>query len=118
MAAADAASGGLADALFDTTAFDEAEQTLQGILGWTELDYERQKAATQSAKSRRPTITNSVLQHVREFELQARERGTELVTFRRLAEAAGTPQAHEHLRAQLLEVSPDKHRPPLWMVRA
>lgn len=115
--AADAAVDSLASALFDTTSFDEAEESLQQTLGWTELDYEHKKAAKQPLRPRRPSITDSVLEAVRQFATEAHNRGTDFVTFRRLAEAVGAPQAHEELRARLLEITPDRHRPPLWRVQ-
>lgn len=111
-----AAARSLADTLFDTTSFDECEESLQGSIGWTELDYERRKVKTKPHAAPCPRATDSVIDDARQFEREARSRGTDLVTFRRVAEAVGFPQAHVELRDMLLANSPERHRPPLWAV--
>ncbi len=111
-----AIAGALAEILVDTASFSEAEDALRRTIGWTELDYERAKAAATTPSRRLVEVDNGVMQAAHEFESEAAARGTNYVTFRRIAEAVGAPQAHVELRASLTRHSTDRNCPPLWRV--
>jgi hypothetical protein len=114
---ATASKATLAESLFDTTSFADAEEALLERLGWTELDYERSKAKKAGARSVGiTTVDDALLQAVHGFEATASARGTQFTTFRRIAEAVGVPRAHGQLRDSLVRHFPDQDRPPLWQV--
>lgn len=102
--------------LFDTTSIEDAEQTLRRVLGWTELDHERRKAAASTAtrNDTAATVDSTVLDRVRHIEAEAAARNSDYITFRRLAEAAGTPQAHQEVRSRLIRRSPHQYHAPIW----
>lgn len=105
--------------LFDTTSIEDAEQTLHDVIGWTELDHERRKAAA-SASARNGaslTVDSEVLDRVSRIEAEAVARNSDYITFRRLAEAAGAPHAHQEVRSHLLRRSPHQYHAPLWALR-
>ena len=115
--AATAIKATLAESLFDTTSFADAEDALIERLGWTELDYERAKARKAGPRSAgSTTVDDALLQAVRRFEAEAVARGTQFTTFRRIAEAVGVPRAHGQLRESLVRRLPGQNRPPLWQV--
>jgi hypothetical protein len=92
-----AAANPLAAALGDSTTFAEAEQIARDLLGWTELDEERAKATRVKLSPRVPADLETALP---QWEAEARARGVEYVTYRRLAEALGWRDAGA-LRASL-----------------
>jgi hypothetical protein len=115
MPAQDAMRGSVAELLLDTVSFQEAEDTVRQQLGWTELDGERRKAIRMGRSTKPATnVDAEVLRRVATFESEAKSRGTNFVTFRRLAEAVGHGPAYQELRGWLLGNAPNRHRPPLW----
>jgi len=106
--------------LFETTSIEGAEQTLRGVIGWTELDHERRKAAasTPARNGAAVAVDSEVLDRVRRIEAEALARNSDYITFRRLAEAAGAPQAHQEVRSRLVRRSPHQYHAPLWALPA
>ncbi|MFF0445955.1 DUF1152 domain-containing protein [Streptomyces sp. NPDC004609] len=107
----------LARATASTTTLAEAEQLSREICGFSEIDYERNKATwlgTQQAQELDPKAT---LDQVTEFEHQARSRRISHTTFRRLAEALNLHGAQrETLKALLLDSHPEQYAAPLWHI--
>ncbi|UAC02429.1 DUF1152 domain-containing protein [Dactylosporangium vinaceum] len=85
--------------LSGSTSLAQAEQRARDVLGSTELDEERSKAAR--LQRQRPAIPD-VPAALRAFEAEARDRGADYVTFRRLGEMLGQPDmtALRTLRAE------------------
>jgi len=106
--------------LFDSTSIDDAEQSLRDVLGWTELDHERRKAAAGNSgrNGAVSTVDANVMRRVGQVEAEASARNSDYITFRRLAEAAGAPQAHQEVRSRLIRRSPDQYHAPLWALPA
>ena len=109
-----AAVNPLAEALADTTSFAEVEDIARGVLGWTELDAERAKAARTNQTKPIPADLDTALS---EWEAEARARGVEYVTIRRLAEVLGWGDLMK-LRAELAVLQSDRPQLPVWTLRA
>ena len=117
MTVANARVGSITEAILATKGFIEAEDALKLRLGWTELDYEREKAARVNVNAETldaGQIDDAALAAVRAFEQAAVTRGARYTTFRRLAEQ--TQQSHRcpELRAALVAAHPDRLVGPLW----
>jgi hypothetical protein len=115
-----ATDSSLAASIFDTKSFAEAEEALGRLIGQTELEYERHKAHAHSPAHEGTSIKvdSDVMDRVHQVEADAVARGSDYITFRRLAEAAGAARAHQDLRDQLIRRSPGRHHAPLWVVTA
>jgi hypothetical protein len=98
----------LISALRSTTTLDQAEQAVCTILGTSELDYERAKSG--AGKPRQP---KDVIAAALDWCRDARRRGVDFVTYRRLAEALGATDV-ERLRQDLVGQQPDMQAPLLW----
>jgi hypothetical protein len=107
----------LADAISSTTILDDAEQISRKVCGFSEIDYERTKAARSS--SDRPTaITTGVDHTIRQLQADAAHRHVDYLTFRRIAEAADlAPTAAADLRRHLSTTRPEHLAWPLWSTR-
>lgn len=107
----------LARAVASTTTLTEAEGLSREIAGFSEIDYERNKASwlqTRPAESLKP---EAVLRRVTEFEHQARAKNISHTTFRRLTEALDLPGTErDALKHLLLQHHPEQYAPPLWHV--
>ncbi|GAB7043973.1 MULTISPECIES: DUF1152 domain-containing protein [Catenuloplanes] len=97
-------------ALTDTASFTEAEQIAIQILGGTELDIERRKAARPRPRSQ-PSA--AVFDELSMWEETARGRGVDYVTYRRLAEALGHLDLAE-FRTRLVTQHPHQDTGLLW----
>jgi hypothetical protein len=106
----------LAAALPTTSGLDDAERISREVCGFSEIDYEREKAARPD--SSRPVATLESLDPlVSEFEYEAANRGIDFVTFRRIAEALHLPShLAATLRAHLVATRPSHHVWPLWAI--
>lgn len=105
--------------LAEASSLDEAEELTRRVVGFSELDYERLKASQFGQHADTPADLSHVHRRVTEFEAEARSRGVDYVTFRRLAEALGlSPTDADQLRAELIHARPEQYEPPLWSVRA
>jgi hypothetical protein len=97
-----AANSLLAPELTGTSTLDEVERVVRRICGSSEIDLEREKA-TRLLKDPRISITLAELDdRVRAFRAACRSRGSDFVTYRRLAESVRLPaKDYEWMRAHL-----------------
>ncbi len=100
----------LVAALTGSRTFVEAEHAARTLLGKTELDEEREKAARVRPHRGPPDDIETALTR---WEAQARARGVQYVTYRRLAEALGHPDVAT-LRRRLAGRSGQQC--PLWTI--
>ncbi|MFJ4549896.1 DUF1152 domain-containing protein [Streptomyces sp. NPDC088817] len=106
----------LARAIMTTATLDEAEAYSREICGFSEIDYERDKAAQPTEQPPTSLDPDDVLSRLDQFQREARARGVTHTTFRHITEALGLPGSHqrEHLRALLIENRPHQYAAPLW----
>jgi hypothetical protein len=110
------ASNQLASALADSSSLTEAEDVCRDVCGFSEIDYERDKAA-RSNVSKHPQDVAQLDSSVRDFEHDALERGVDYVTFRRIAEAVASATEAPNLRRHLVATRPDHYVWPLWALK-
>ncbi|NEA47388.1 DUF1152 domain-containing protein [Streptomyces sp. SID10815] len=107
----------LARALLTTATLDEAEAHSREICGFSEIDYERAKAAR---REKLPPVTldaDRVLARLDAFAHEARSRGVTHTTFRRLTEALDLSGAQRgELRSLLISAHPERYAGPLWRI--
>ncbi|WP_431965730.1 DUF1152 domain-containing protein [Actinacidiphila sp. bgisy160] len=109
----------LARALVSTSTLEEAEQHSREICGYSEIDYERNKALWLSGRDQAELNPTTVLTELTRFEAGARSHGITHTTFRRLTEALDLPGAQrEELRALLIAKRPGQYTAPLWSIAA
>lgn len=109
----------LARAILDTTSLEEAEQHSREICGYSEIDYERNKAAWLSDQPPAKLDPDAALAQLDQFEAEARSRGITHTTFRRITEALnlnGTQR--QDLRDLLITSRPEQYAAPLWQIPA
>lgn len=109
----------LARAILATVSLDEVEARSREICGYSEIDYERDKAAR--LKEQLPTELDPVVALVQldEFEGRARSHGVTHTTFRRLTEALNlNGSQREDLRQLLIGRRPELYEAPLWHIPA
>jgi hypothetical protein len=102
-----------------TTDFGQVESLVREVCGACEMDYERRKAATLAASPRADADPAGLEQRVLQVERAATGRGSDYITLRRLAEAAGAPRGGEPYaawRAELIARRPHRYVEPLWAV--
>lgn len=118
-AAALADSSPLACALADTTDFEQVEQVVRRICGFTEMDIEREKAASLGQRAPETPGPGELAHRIAVFEQQAALRGIDYVSLRRLAEQIGAPRGpgFEAWRSALIREHPERYVRPLWSVR-
>lgn len=105
----------LARAVMTTETLDEAEAFSREICGYSEIDYERAKAAR--LKGRPPTGIDpeTVFAELDRFEAGARSRGITHTTFRHLTEVLNlSGSQRQALRQLLIRYRPAQHAAPLW----
>ncbi|MCH0562970.1 DUF1152 domain-containing protein [Streptomyces sp. MUM 2J] len=109
----------LARAITATTSLDEVEAHSREVCGFSEIDYERNKATWLKAQ---PPVTLDaaiVLPRLDAFEAEARSRGVTHTTFRRLTEALNlNGSQRDPLRRLLINSRPEQHDTPLWRITA
>ncbi|MEU9555697.1 DUF1152 domain-containing protein [Streptomyces fumanus] len=107
----------LARAIRTTTTLNEIEAHSRAICGFSEIDYERDKAARLRNQPPGALDTEAVLRQLARFESEARARGVTHTTFRHLTEALHLDGAHRgDLRRFLLTSRPEQYAAPLWRV--
>ncbi len=107
----------LARAIMSTTTLDEVETLSREICGFSEIDYERNKALW--LKEQPPTKLNaeSVLRQLTQFEAEARSRGVTHTTFRHLTEVLNLDGSQrDDLRRLLISNRPEQYAAPLWHI--
>jgi hypothetical protein len=108
----------LARAVLTTESLDEVEAYSREICGYSEIDYERNKAAWLKDQAEAELDADSVLSQVDEFEAEARGRGITHTTFRHLTEVLSLNGSHrDSLRQLLVDRFPQQYAAPLWRFR-
>ncbi|MFF9280112.1 DUF1152 domain-containing protein [Streptomyces griseosporeus] len=109
----------LARAVMTTAALDEVEAYARAICGFSEIDYEREKAARLSEQPPMEIDADVVSAQLDRFEAEARRRGVTHTTFRRLTEALNLPGSQrEALRRLVIDSRPEQYEAPLWRITA
>ncbi|MGX1852973.1 DUF1152 domain-containing protein [Streptomyces sp. NPDC055299] len=107
----------LARAILATENLHQAEQHSREICGFSEIDYERNKASWLGNQPTLKLDPEAVDHQLDEFETDARVRGITHTTFRRLTEAFGlSGNQRQDLRALLLSTRPEQYQAPLWHI--
>jgi hypothetical protein len=107
----------LARALLSTETLDEAEQYSREICGYSEIDYERNKASWLASQAEQELDPEATLRRLDQFEAEARSRGVSHTTFRRITEALGlSGKQREDLKALLINNRPGQYAAPLWRI--
>ncbi|CQR62895.1 DUF1152 domain-containing protein [Streptomyces leeuwenhoekii] len=109
----------LARAIITTATLDEVEALSREVCGFSEIDYERNKALWLKEQPAVKLDAEAVLPRLDQFEADARSRGITHTTFRRLTEAlslSGTQR--EALRQLLINNRPEQYTAPLWRIPA
>ncbi|MCX4812110.1 DUF1152 domain-containing protein [Streptomyces sp. NBC_01239] len=107
----------LARAILSTTTLDEAETHSREICGYSEIDYERNKAAWLKDQTPGKLDPKTVLTELDQFEARARSRGVTHTTFRHLTEALNLDGGkRQDLRQLLINRRVDQYTAPLWSV--
>ncbi|WP_435610497.1 DUF1152 domain-containing protein [Streptomyces sp. C10-9-1] len=109
----------LARAIMATATLAEVEALSREICGFSEIDYERNKALWLKEQPPTSLDAESLLPALAEFEAEARSRGVTHTTFRHLTEALnldGTQR--DDLRRLLIDSRPEQYRAPLWHITA
>ncbi|MFG2651734.1 DUF1152 domain-containing protein [Streptomyces sp. NPDC048436] len=107
----------LARAIMATETLDEAEAHSREICGYSEIDYQRNKAAWLNDQPPADLVSQTVLAQLDQFEGEARSRGVTHTTFRRITEALGlSGKQRQELRSLLIKHRPDAYEAPLWKV--
>ncbi|MFE0356295.1 DUF1152 domain-containing protein [Streptomyces nigra] len=108
----------LARAALTTESLDEVEAYSREICGYSEIDYERNKAAWLKDQAEAELDAESVLSQLAEFEAEARDRGITHTTFRHLTEVLSlSGSQRDSLRELLITNRPEQHEAPLWRIR-
>ncbi|MFF7488642.1 DUF1152 domain-containing protein [Streptomyces luteogriseus] len=107
----------LARAILTTANLDEVEAHSREICGYSEIDYERNKAAWLKDQPPAPLDPEAVLSQLDQFEAEARNRGVTHTTFRRITEALNlNGSLREDLRQLLINGRPKQYDAPLWRI--
>ncbi|WP_307843679.1 hypothetical protein [Streptomyces sp. B15] len=88
------------------------------ICGYSEIDYERNKAAWLDSRTTKPIeSTPALLAQLDQLEAEASARGAAHTTFRRITEAWGYDGSQRlQLRELLLHHRPEQYDAPLWRI--
>ncbi|MEU6099014.1 DUF1152 domain-containing protein [Streptomyces sp. NPDC047079] len=109
----------LAQAIMATETLEEVEAHSREICGYSEIDYERNKALWLKDQPPTKLDPEATLAQLDQFEAEARARGATHTTFRRITEALnlnGTQR--DDLRQLLINSRPERYDAPLWRVSA
>ncbi|TPQ20702.1 DUF1152 domain-containing protein [Streptomyces sporangiiformans] len=109
----------LARAVMATETLAEVEAHSREICGSSEIDYERDKAASLKEQPPVRLDPETVLLQLDRFEAKARSRGVTHATFRRIIEALNLDGSlREDLHQLLLRSRPERYAAPLWSIPA
>ncbi|MFJ3867332.1 DUF1152 domain-containing protein [Streptomyces nigra] len=107
----------LARAIMTTATLDEAEAYSREICGFSEIDYERNKALWLRKQQPTKPEPAAVWAQVDQFEAGARSRGVTHTTFRRITEALTISGLQRNvLRQLLINGRPEQYDAPLWRI--
>lgn len=108
----------LARAVLTTETLDKVEAYSREICGYSEIDYERNKAGWLKDQADAGLDADSVLSQLDEFETEARVRGITHTTFRHLTEVLALSGSYrDGLRQLLIARRPQQYAAPLWRIR-
>ncbi|MFF3463869.1 DUF1152 domain-containing protein [Streptomyces sp. NPDC002619] len=109
----------LARAIMTTATLEEAEAYSREICGFSEIDYERNKAAWLTEQPPTELDAADVLSRLDEFQAEARARGVTHTTFRHITEALNLSGSQRgELRQLLISSCPEQYAAPLWRIPA
>ena len=109
----------LARAIMTTATLDEAEAHSREICGFSEIDYERNKAAWLTERPPTRLDRDDVLFRLDQFQSEARAREVTHTTFRHLTEALNLRGSQrDELRRLLIHSRPGQYDAPLWSIGA
>ncbi|MGW3934433.1 DUF1152 domain-containing protein [Streptomyces phaeochromogenes] len=107
----------LARTILATETLDEVEARSREVCGYSEIDYERNKAAWLKDQPPADLVPQTVLAQHDQFEGEARSRGVTHTTFRHLTEALNlNGSQREDLRQLLISSRPEQYTAPLWSI--
>jgi hypothetical protein len=107
----------LARAVIATSTLEEVETQSREICGYSEIDYERNKAAWLNERPPLKLVPDTVLAQLDQFEAEARNRGVTHTTFRHITEALNLNGNQRHdLRELLINSRPKQYAEPLWRI--
>ncbi|WP_079158939.1 DUF1152 domain-containing protein [Streptomyces sp. SAT1] len=107
----------LARSVMTTTTLTEAEAYSREICGFSEIDYERDKAARLKQQPPAKPDLASVLFRLDEFQAEARARGVTHTTLRRLSEVLRLGGSRrDELRSLMVSARPEQYVAPLWRI--
>lgn len=100
-----------------TATLEEAEAYSREIYGFSEIDYERNKAAWLTEQTPTKLDPADVLSRLDQFQAEAQARGVTHTTFRRITEALNlSGSQREELRQLLISSRPEQYAAPLWRI--
>ncbi|MFD3502404.1 DUF1152 domain-containing protein [Streptomyces sp. NPDC058678] len=109
----------LARAILSTATLDEVEAYSREVCGYSEIDYERNKAAWLKDQPAVNLDRDNVLSRLTRFEEEARSRGVTHTTFRHLTEVLNlNGSQRDDLRQLLISSRPERYVAPLWHIPA
>ncbi|MFC8096896.1 DUF1152 domain-containing protein [Streptomyces sp. NPDC057301] len=109
----------LARAILSTATLDEVETHSREVSGYSEIDYERNKAAWLKAQPAVKLDPHVVLSQLDGFENEARSRGVTHSTFRHITEVLNlSGSQRDDLRQLLIASRPERYAAPLWHIPA
>ncbi|MFF8032463.1 DUF1152 domain-containing protein [Streptomyces sp. NPDC016626] len=107
----------LARVIAATTTLDEVEAHSREVCGFSEIDYERNKATWLKDQAPMTLDAEAVLHQLGQFESEARARGVTHTTFRHLTEVLNlSGSQRSDLRQLLLARRPEQYVAPLWRI--
>lgn len=107
----------LARAILSTTTLDGVEAHSREVCGYSEIDYERNKAAWLKHQPAVKLDPETVLSELDAFEGEARSRGVTHTTFRHLTEVLNLSGIQrDDLRQMLISSRPERFAAPLWRI--
>ncbi|WP_093904346.1 DUF1152 domain-containing protein [Streptomyces sp. cf386] len=107
----------LARAVISTESLDEVETHSREICGYSEIDYERNKAAWLNERAPLKLTPDAVLAQLEQFEAEALDRGITHTTFRHITEALNlNGNQRQDLRKLLINRRPEQYDAPLWRI--
>ncbi|MFF9312671.1 DUF1152 domain-containing protein, partial [Streptomyces sp. NPDC014748] len=109
----------LARAIMTTATLDETEAHSREICGFSEIDYERNKAPWLTEQPPTKLDPDDALSRLDQFQREAQARGVTHTTFRHITEALNLSGSHRsELRQLLISSRPEQYAAPLWRIPA
>ncbi|MEF9906881.1 DUF1152 domain-containing protein [Streptomyces sp. P9-A2] len=107
----------LARAIMTTATLDQAEAYSREICGFSEIDYERNKASWLTERPPTELDPDDALSRLDQFQSEARTRGVTHTTFRHITEALNLSGSYrDALRQLLISNRPEQYAAPLWRI--